>query len=174
MKCSVIAVALFSSLALAQTSLPACGQPCIDEAVPANTDCEVDDLACQCIPANKAAIQTAATSCVVEACGSQAIEVLQAANAICENLPAETAETSAAPSTTTTSAPTETSEAAETTTQSTTAAETSDTSETPEPTTAANTASSASAQPEATNAANTMAAGVGSVFALGFAAFAAF
>jgi hypothetical protein len=69
MKYSYVALVAFSGLAAAQSTLPTCAQPCVADAVAASTDCAADDIACQCIPANKAAIQGAATSCVLEACG---------------------------------------------------------------------------------------------------------
>ena len=73
MKYSVIALALFSGVALAQSSLPECAQPCIADAVPSVTDCALDDQACQCEPANKSAIQAAATTCVLTNCKEKAL-----------------------------------------------------------------------------------------------------
>jgi hypothetical protein len=188
MRYSIVAVALFSGLAFAQSNLPECAQPCIAEAVPAATDCSLDDQACQCEPANKAAIQAAATSCVIAACAEKALEVITAADEACANLPAEGAETSesATPSPTavetTTAVETsvvETSVVASTYTTSIDTATVEGSATTmeyiPVPTGGMSPNATTSAPGgEFTGAANSVAAGLGSVFAVGLAALAAF
>jgi hypothetical protein len=63
--------ALLALVAVASAqSIPACAQPCIAAAVSSATTCGASDLACQCQPANEAAIQAAATSCVLKSCSS--------------------------------------------------------------------------------------------------------
>lgn len=64
---SVLALTALISLATAQ-SMPACAQPCINAAVASATTCGASDIACQCTPSNEAAIQNAATSCVLSSC----------------------------------------------------------------------------------------------------------
>jgi hypothetical protein len=65
------AVLAFAAIATAQqSSIPAGAQPCIAAAVASATTCGASDLACQCTTANEAAIQSAATSCVLNKCSS--------------------------------------------------------------------------------------------------------
>jgi hypothetical protein len=63
--------ALLTLVAVASAqSLPACAQPCINAAVQSSTTCSLTDIACQCQTANMNAIQSAATSCVIQKCSS--------------------------------------------------------------------------------------------------------
>ncbi|RAL60764.1 hypothetical protein DID88_009869 [Monilinia fructigena] len=88
-----------ASLAIAQdSSIPACAQPCIADAVKSSTTCGASDTACQCQADNVSKIQTAATSCVIDKCGlTVALTVQSAAAAACAAIPASssTAPTSA-------------------------------------------------------------------------------
>jgi hypothetical protein len=73
--------AAFTVLALAGHAaavIPACATKCISDAVASSTTCGATDLSCQCQAANQAKIQSAATSCVLSACGDQALsKILQ-------------------------------------------------------------------------------------------------
>lgn len=73
MQCSLSAIALLAFAGRALAVIPACATSCIADAVAAATSCGATDLKCQCTDANKASIQAAATSCVIAACGAQAI-----------------------------------------------------------------------------------------------------
>lgn len=66
-----IAALTFAAAASAQTITQCDGkaQVCLDDATLAASDCEVGDWTCGCQPDNMAAIRTAATDCVVAACG---------------------------------------------------------------------------------------------------------
>jgi hypothetical protein len=64
---STLAVVALSGLAAAQ--IPSCATECLANAAKsAAPSCGASDTACQCEPANKAAIQAAATPCVIGAC----------------------------------------------------------------------------------------------------------
>lgn len=64
---------------------PACAIQCIADAAAQVTDCG-DDFACRCTPENQGAISSAATQCVISACGIAvaAGEVLPASEAFCD------------------------------------------------------------------------------------------
>ncbi|PVH82234.1 hypothetical protein DL98DRAFT_586578 [Cadophora sp. DSE1049] len=85
------AVALIALVGLANAQIPACATDCIADAVASATSCGADDLGCQCEESNQSAITTAATSCVIAACGDQAIAVLTAAQAACAAVSASAA-----------------------------------------------------------------------------------
>ncbi|TGJ86317.1 hypothetical protein E0Z10_g2455 [Xylaria hypoxylon] len=63
--------------------IPACAQPCIDDAVATTTTCGATDYPCIC--ANRDALETEATDCVIAACGETVAvnEVLPAVDAAC-------------------------------------------------------------------------------------------
>ncbi|KAB8297001.1 hypothetical protein EYC80_002402 [Monilinia laxa] len=84
-----------ASLAIAQdSSIPACAQPCIADAVKSSTTCGASDTVCQCQADNVSKIQTAATSCVIDKCGlTVALTVQSAATAACAALPASSSTT---------------------------------------------------------------------------------
>ncbi|CAI4214089.1 unnamed protein product [Parascedosporium putredinis] len=89
MKFSVATVA-FAAAVSAQTITQCDGkaQVCLDDATLAASDCALGDWACGCQPDNLAAIRTAATSCVVSACGGliPALNVLVEVEAICADI----------------------------------------------------------------------------------------
>lgn len=60
---------------------------CMASAIASTTTCSDTDAACMCIPDNKNAITTAATECVVEACGmTKALQAVAAASETCSAL----------------------------------------------------------------------------------------
>ncbi|KAI0813768.1 hypothetical protein GGR55DRAFT_545031 [Xylaria sp. FL0064] len=63
--------------------IPACAQPCIDDAVAAVTTCGSTDYTCIC--ASRDTVQAQAESCVIAACGEDVAEnqVLPAVEAAC-------------------------------------------------------------------------------------------
>ncbi|KAK0100397.1 hypothetical protein ONS95_008351 [Cadophora gregata] len=91
MQYSFSAVALIAFVGLANAQIPACATTCISDAVASATTCGATDIACQCETANQSAITAAATSCVLAACGDQAIAVLTAAQAACAAVSASSA-----------------------------------------------------------------------------------
>ncbi|KAK7426625.1 hypothetical protein QQZ08_006803 [Neonectria magnoliae] len=139
MKYAFVALALAAAArAQSRDDIPKCALDCLDEGIESETSCSTTDYACVCKDFSK--VQTAATSCVIDACGADVAvnDVLPAVQALCkaiesggggESSAAKTsaAETSAAE----TSAVEETSSAAAETTSA--AAET--TTEAAEPTT---------------------------------------
>ncbi|KAG6011954.1 hypothetical protein E4U54_007827 [Claviceps lovelessii] len=82
MKVSAVASVAVAGLVSAQSisDIPECALPCLTTAVTAKTTCAVADFACLCEKVNFAAVQAAATGCVVEKCG--------AAKAVSDVLPA--------------------------------------------------------------------------------------
>merc|ERR1712093_236798 len=70
---------------------PSRATDCIADAVASATSCGADDLGCQCEESNQSAITAAATSCVLAACGDQAIAVLTAAQEACAAVSASSA-----------------------------------------------------------------------------------
>lgn len=72
MKYSALLIAATAGLASAQcvSDIPSCAQSCIEDAAASATSCGAQDFECQCTTANQAAIQGAATSCVISACGA--------------------------------------------------------------------------------------------------------
>ncbi|KAH8815570.1 hypothetical protein F5884DRAFT_747110 [Xylogone sp. PMI_703] len=117
MKYSFAAAALLAVAGVANAQIPACATTCISDAVKSATSCGATDLACQCTSSNEQAIQAAATSCVLTACGDQALSVLSAAQAQCQAVLAGGSSSSAAAPTSSAAAPT-TSAAAPATTSS--------------------------------------------------------
>jgi len=85
MKYSFSAVALIALVGLANAQIPACATDCIADAVASATSCGADDLGCQCEESNQSAITAAATSCVLAACGDQAIGKLSTYNLMYKN-----------------------------------------------------------------------------------------
>ncbi|KAK6596589.1 hypothetical protein H4I96_09241 [Botrytis cinerea] len=68
-------------------SIPSCAIPCIASAVAEETSCGPTDLACQCDPDNVTLIQGVATSCVLQACGTEeALQVLGDTTAECSSV----------------------------------------------------------------------------------------
>lgn len=65
------AFAALAALVAAQdpSIIPECARDCLLKATASATTCKDGDYTCTCKPENKAAIQGAATSCVVAACG---------------------------------------------------------------------------------------------------------
>ncbi|TAQ87997.1 hypothetical protein B7494_g3671 [Chlorociboria aeruginascens] len=79
---SALGLLSISTLATAQVQIPTCAQPCIANAASSVTSCTQNDDACLCEPANRSAIQRAATSCVITNCGAEAAIVSAACAAI--------------------------------------------------------------------------------------------
>ncbi|PTB35655.1 hypothetical protein M441DRAFT_62699 [Trichoderma asperellum CBS 433.97] len=86
MKAATVLAVTFAALAQAQTraDIPSCALPCLDAAVTANTKCSTTDYACIC--KDFSAVQTSATSCVIEKCGADVAlnKVLPATQALCK------------------------------------------------------------------------------------------
>ncbi|KAF5020619.1 hypothetical protein F66182_7350 [Fusarium sp. NRRL 66182] len=86
MKYSLAFAALVAAVQ-AQTlaDVPECAIPCLDDAIASETNCETTDLACVCQNFND--VRSAATSCVIDECGSDVAinEVLPATEGLCEN-----------------------------------------------------------------------------------------
>ncbi|KAF2973119.1 hypothetical protein GQX73_g257 [Xylaria multiplex] len=86
MKYAVAALAFVAATVSAQSlsDIPECATPCIDDARTSETSCAADDY--QCICSNIDALTAAATSCVLDACGSETAlnEVLPAVQSFCE------------------------------------------------------------------------------------------
>ncbi|ROV86913.1 hypothetical protein VSDG_10110 [Cytospora chrysosperma] len=70
MKLSIFTIAAAAGLVSSQciSSIPECAQPCLSSAA-TSAGCVAGDLSCQCSPDKQAAIQQAATSCVLDGCG---------------------------------------------------------------------------------------------------------
>lgn len=69
MKYSVAFVALAAAVsAQSLADVPKCAIPCLDKAIESETKCETTDLACVC--KNFSDVRSAATSCVIDECGS--------------------------------------------------------------------------------------------------------
>lgn len=151
------AVVLASTVGLAAAAVdpasyfPSCALPCLSSAVSSATKCGATDYACQCTTDNQSAIQGAATSCVLSACGADvaANQVLPAAPKFCAAVAA------AGSSSGSTSSAASSSAAATTATGATTAAGT--TAATTKATTAAST--TATGKTAATTGATTLATG---------------
>lgn len=67
MKTQVSAIAILTLAALANSQVPSCARPCLDDAIKSTTSCAIDDLACVC--KNFGSIQGAAVGCVLAKCG---------------------------------------------------------------------------------------------------------
>jgi len=89
MKFSVaVAAAVLPLLVVAQDipGVPECAQPCLATAIE-GSDCGADDQTCQCSESGRAAIQEAASRCVLENCTSDEVQqALAAAEEACSNL----------------------------------------------------------------------------------------
>ncbi|KAB8298808.1 hypothetical protein EYC80_000978 [Monilinia laxa] len=72
------AVTLVSAVEFA--GQPACASPCISQAISQGTNCDIEDIGCQCDPANLAGISTAVIPCIITAC-TGAGELQQASEA---------------------------------------------------------------------------------------------
>ncbi|KAF4979722.1 hypothetical protein FZEAL_4117 [Fusarium zealandicum] len=86
MKFTLAALALVAAAqAQSLADVPKCAIPCLDDAVESETSCETTDLACICKSFED--VRTAATSCVLEKCGSDVAlnEVLPATEKLCKN-----------------------------------------------------------------------------------------
>jgi hypothetical protein len=70
MQYSYSAIVLLALAGLGQAAIPDCATTCIANAVASATTCGASDLVCQCSTANMNAIQAAATTCVLSACGA--------------------------------------------------------------------------------------------------------
>ncbi|KAK1995976.1 hypothetical protein LX36DRAFT_134376 [Colletotrichum falcatum] len=96
------ALAALAALAAAQASnpIPECAQPCLNDAVTKATNCKVGDYSCTCLSENKANIQSAATSCVIAACGVETAikEVVPASDKLCADAAAASSAPAAASS----------------------------------------------------------------------------
>lgn len=69
MKYSLFALALAASArAQSRSDIPSCALTCLDDAIEKETSCSTTDYSCVC--KNFDTIQGEATSCVVDACGS--------------------------------------------------------------------------------------------------------
>ncbi|KAK1835909.1 hypothetical protein QBC39DRAFT_274044, partial [Podospora conica] len=81
---------LAATLASAQdiSQIPACALGCIETALTKGTKCTTTDFACIC--ANLDAITSAATTCVLDACGLDTAlnKVLPATKNLCSSIPA--------------------------------------------------------------------------------------
>ncbi|KAF6824766.1 CFEM domain-containing protein [Colletotrichum musicola] len=70
MKYTIVLAALAACIAAQDPSIiPECARDCLLKATASATTCKDGDYSCTCKPENKAAIQSAATSCVIAACG---------------------------------------------------------------------------------------------------------
>ncbi|KAM0354295.1 hypothetical protein ACHAPU_001339 [Fusarium lateritium] len=71
--------------------VPKCAIPCLDKAIASESSCDTTDLACVC--KNFDDIRSAATSCVIDECGSDVAisEVLPATEKLCKDPPKESA-----------------------------------------------------------------------------------
>ncbi|KAG5935076.1 hypothetical protein E4U53_000524 [Claviceps sorghi] len=72
MKVSAAVSVAVASLVSAQgiNDIPACALPCITKAVTTQTKCSIADIPCVCGKESFAAVQAAATGCVIEKCGA--------------------------------------------------------------------------------------------------------
>ncbi|KAJ0328615.1 hypothetical protein COL5a_004929 [Colletotrichum fioriniae] len=82
------ALAALAAVVAAQvdpTIIPECARKCLLDATASATSCKEGDYVCSCEPANKSAIQAAATGCVVGACGADVAlnQVLPASDKLC-------------------------------------------------------------------------------------------
>ncbi|KAI1190289.1 hypothetical protein F5B17DRAFT_107198 [Nemania serpens] len=88
MKYTIAALAFAAAAVSAQSlsDIPQCALPCIDDARTKNTSCAADDFKCICDNVNT--LTTAATSCVLGACGADAAvnEVIPAVQKFCADV----------------------------------------------------------------------------------------
>ncbi|GAW18354.1 hypothetical protein ANO14919_078290 [Xylariales sp. No.14919] len=115
MKYSVAALAFAAAAVSAQSlsDIPQCASSCINDARTQNTDCAADDYKCIC--SNIQVLSTAATSCVLSACGQDVAinQVLPAVQQFCDAVnngdvpaPAPTSESTSEATSEATSVPT--------------------------------------------------------------------
>ncbi|CAD6446117.1 a259e408-dc24-49e8-b836-5a204fbb4068 [Sclerotinia trifoliorum] len=105
MKFSIILLAAATIISAAEfPGQPACASPCITQAISQGTNCDIEDLACQCQPSNLAGISTAIVPCILGSCTAPGeLQQAQAAPNQCDNLGSSTATTSSESSTSETS-----------------------------------------------------------------------
>ncbi|KAK6336853.1 hypothetical protein TWF718_009641 [Orbilia javanica] len=86
MKYAFFAILVGTALAQNPDVIPECARPCIERAMASSSSCDAGDYHCACN--NLAAIQTAATSCVVTNCGAiiATSEVVPAIKSLCESI----------------------------------------------------------------------------------------
>ncbi|KAL2832676.1 hypothetical protein BJY01DRAFT_253831 [Aspergillus pseudoustus] len=87
MKLSALLAVTIATLAASQTinDVPKCALPCLDDAIKSKTSCGVKDYKCVCKEENFNKVQGAATSCVIQKCGSDVAlnQVLPATKKLC-------------------------------------------------------------------------------------------
>ncbi|KAF6835091.1 CFEM domain-containing protein [Colletotrichum plurivorum] len=101
MKYTIVLAALTACVAAQDPSIiPECARDCLLKATASATTCKDGDYSCTCKPENKVAIQSAATGCVIAACGvDKALnEVVPASDKLCSAAAAGPATTAAATS----------------------------------------------------------------------------
>ncbi|OJJ61504.1 hypothetical protein ASPSYDRAFT_88047 [Aspergillus sydowii CBS 593.65] len=83
MKLSAIFAVGLASLAASQSinDVPKCAVPCLQDAVKSETNCGANDFNCACKGDNYKKVQSAATGCVIDACG-QDVALEQVAPAV--------------------------------------------------------------------------------------------
>ncbi|KHN97271.1 Extracellular membrane protein, CFEM domain protein [Metarhizium album ARSEF 1941] len=86
MKFTAVAAIAMAAVASAQSEVPSCALPCLNDAVKSQTKCATTDYACVCKEENFTKVQGAASSCVLEKCGTEVAlnKVLPAAKALCD------------------------------------------------------------------------------------------
>ncbi|KAJ0414761.1 hypothetical protein BJY00DRAFT_318512 [Aspergillus carlsbadensis] len=88
MKLTSILALTLATLGATQTinDVPKCAIPCLDDAIKSKTSCGIKDYKCVCKDENFSKVQGAATSCVVDKCGSDVAlqQVLPATKKLCE------------------------------------------------------------------------------------------
>ncbi|KAI6081987.1 hypothetical protein F4821DRAFT_248122 [Hypoxylon rubiginosum] len=117
MKYTIAAAVLFTVVSAQSLSdIPECAVPCINDARTSSTNCAADDYACIC--SNKATLTSAATGCILQACGADvaAGQVLPAVNSFCDAVESGGSSSSGA-ATSSTATPTSTDTASSTPTE---------------------------------------------------------
>ncbi|OAA51929.1 CFEM domain-containing protein [Metarhizium rileyi] len=89
MKFAAVAAIAMAAMVSAQSrnDIPSCALPCLDDAVKKSTSCSTSDFTCICKKENFSKVQGAATSCVIEKCGSDVAvgQVLPATQKLCSS-----------------------------------------------------------------------------------------
>ncbi|KAA8570026.1 hypothetical protein EYC84_002363 [Monilinia fructicola] len=149
MKFSILSLAAAATLvsAVEFAGQPACASPCISQAISQGTNCNIEDIGCQCDPANLAGISTAVIPCIVTAC-TGAGELQQASEAGPSQCSIFSAQGATTAGTTSTSS-------AESTSESSSASPASTTSSGPTSTTSSGTASTTSSGATSTSTSGT-------------------
>ncbi|QSZ32458.1 hypothetical protein DSL72_002032 [Monilinia vaccinii-corymbosi] len=82
MKFSILALAAAATFvtAIEFPGQPACASPCLSQAISKGTNCNIEDVACQCNPANGPGLSINAIPCLLSAC-TGAGELSQASKA---------------------------------------------------------------------------------------------